>query len=129
MKVRYAELSPNQLWRNSDQVFMVKRWTLSRCSGNIWPYCVGRVAVGASGRSAMSGLADELRHLRRGRGVMAADLCERIGPKLRALAGIEAADSLEESRHRLILFLDGLAKVLPEDLSVAFGAGLALDPD
>jgi hypothetical protein len=77
----------------------------------------------------MSGLADELRHLRRGRGVMAADLCERIGPKLRALAGIEAADSLEESRHRLILFLDGLAKVLPQDLSVAFGAGLALDPD
>lgn len=38
--------------------------------------------------AALSSLGDELGRLRRGRGVMASNLRERIGPTLRALSGI-----------------------------------------
>lgn len=78
--------------------------------------------------SITNALAEELGRLRRGRGIMTADLHGRIGPTLRGLAGINTADSLEESRRRLALFLDDLAKDLPEDLKLAFSASLALDP-
>lgn len=58
---------------------------------------------------------------------MASDLCERVGPTLRALAGIDPAESQEETRRRLLAFLNELARNLPEDLRLAFSACLALD--
>jgi hypothetical protein len=75
----------------------------------------------------MGALGDELSRLRRGRGIMASDLPERVGPNLRALAGIDPAGSQEEARRKLLAFLDELAGNLPEDLRLAFSAALALD--
>jgi hypothetical protein len=75
----------------------------------------------------MGALGDELSRLRRGRGIMASDLRERVGPYLRALAGIDPAVSQEEARRKLLAFLDELARNLPEDLRLAFSAALALD--
>ena len=77
----------------------------------------------------MGALGDELSRLRRGRGIMASDLSERVGPNLRALAGIDPAGSQEEARRRLLAFLGELARNLPEDLRLAFSAALALDED
>ncbi len=77
----------------------------------------------------MGALADELSRLRRGRGIMASDLQERVGPTLRTMAGIDPAGSQEETRGRLLAFLDGLTRNLPEDLGLAFSAGLALHAD
>lgn len=77
----------------------------------------------------MGALGDELSRLRRGRGIMASDLRERLGPTLRALAGIDPAGSQEEARRRLLAFLDELAGNLPADLQLAFSAGLALHED
>jgi hypothetical protein len=77
----------------------------------------------------MGALADELSRLRRGRGIMAGDVRERVGPTLRALAGIDPAGSQEEARRRLLAFLDDLARRLPEDLGLALSASLALHED
>jgi hypothetical protein len=74
----------------------------------------------------MEQLEKELIRLRRGRGVMSADLQERLGPLLCTLAGIDAEESLLEARRRLIRVLDELAVGLPEDLRTAFAAALAL---
>lgn len=58
---------------------------------------------------------------------MASDLSERVGPALRAQAGIDDLDDNQhEVRRRLIELLDDLARGLPEDLSLALSAGLAL---
>lgn len=77
----------------------------------------------------MGPLGDELSHLRRGRGIMASDLRERVGPTLRTLAGIDPAGSQEEARRRLLTFLDELAGNLPDDLRLALSAALALHED
>jgi hypothetical protein len=77
----------------------------------------------------MGTLGDELSRLRRGRGIMASDLQERVGPTIRALASIDPAESQEEARRRLYAFLNKLAGNLPEDLRLAFSACLALDED
>jgi len=77
----------------------------------------------------VSTLGEELGRLRRGRGVMASDLRERIGPTLRALSGIDESDSQDEIRDRLISYLSYLAAKLPEDLGIALSAALALHED
>lgn len=74
----------------------------------------------------MEGLEKELSQLRRGRGVMSADLRERLGPTLRTLARIDSEASLLDARRQLIGFLDELAADLPDDLRTAFAAALAL---
>lgn len=78
---------------------------------------------------AVGTLGEELRRLRRGRGVMASDLRERLGPGLRAMAGIDADDDISDVRERLIAFLEELAVGLPEDLRTAFAAALAIRED
>lgn len=77
----------------------------------------------------MSTLSDELGRLRRGRGVMADDLRDRIGPTLRALSGIDESDSQDLVRVRLIAYLNDLTTRMPDDLRIALSAGLALDED
>jgi hypothetical protein len=72
-------------------------------------------------------LADELSRLRKGRGVMAGDLADRVGPALRAVAGIEHNADQNGIRRKLISFLDEAAREMPEDLRLALSAGLALD--
>jgi hypothetical protein len=74
-------------------------------------------------------LGEELGRLRRGRGVMAGDLPDRLGPALRGMAGIEAGGNADDVRKQLIGFLEELAAGLPEDLRTAFAAALALRED
>lgn len=71
-------------------------------------------------------LGDDLSHLRKGRGVMASDLLERVGPALKALSGIDDACTEAEARRRLIVFLNGLASELPPDLGLALATSLAV---
>lgn len=77
----------------------------------------------------MSTVGDELRHLRRGRGVLDTDLPGRIGPSLKSLSGIEDSDSPAEVRSKLIALVDELARDLTEDLRLALSAALAIHPD
>jgi hypothetical protein len=77
----------------------------------------------------MGALGDELSRLRRGRGIMACDVRERVGPTLQALAGIDPVESQEEARRKLLAFLQEMARNLPEDLGLALSAALALHED
>ena len=77
----------------------------------------------------MGALGDELGRLRRGRGVMAGDLTDRLGPTLCRMAGIEPVGHADDVRKRLIGLLEELAEALPEDLRTAFAASLALRED
>ncbi|MFC6087570.1 hypothetical protein [Sphaerisporangium aureirubrum] len=74
-------------------------------------------------------MADELGRLRRGRGVMAGDLEQRVGPSLRALSGIHSSDNLHDIRGKLVKFLSTVADDLPVDLGLSLAAGLALHED
>ena len=77
----------------------------------------------------MGALGEELGELRRGRGVMAENLPGRLGPVLYGMAGIEPGGNDDETRKRLVGFLEDLAAGLPEDLQTAFAAALALRED
>ncbi len=77
----------------------------------------------------MGALGDELSRLRHGRGIMAGDLGERLGPTLRAVAGIDPDGHPDDIRQRLTRFLEEQAISLPEDLRTAFAAALALRED
>jgi hypothetical protein len=60
---------------------------------------------------------------------MSSDLRERLGPTVRALAGIDPAGTLPDVRGQLSGFLEELAAGLPADLRTAFVAALALRDD
>jgi hypothetical protein len=64
-------------------------------------------------------LANELKTLRRGRGLQTPQLTGQIGPLLRALAGITPADSATVIREKLARRLRVLAEDLPADLRQA----------
>jgi hypothetical protein len=68
----------------------------------------------------------ELNELRRGRGLDATDLHQRIGPCLREACGIAEADSPAAARHKLVLRLTELCGRLPPDLRLAALAALGL---
>ncbi|SFW88054.1 hypothetical protein [Amycolatopsis australiensis] len=68
----------------------------------------------------------ELNELRRGRGLDAADLHQRIGPCLRASCGITAADQPSAARQKLVLRLTEVCGRLPSDLRLAALAALGL---
>jgi hypothetical protein len=74
-------------------------------------------------------LGEELSRLRHGRGIMAGDLRERLGPTLRAIAEIDPDGHPDDIRQRLTKFLEEQAVGLPEDLRTAFEAALALRED
>jgi hypothetical protein len=74
-------------------------------------------------------LGDELTRLKRGRGVMAVDLPDRLGPTLTGMAAAEPGGNADEVRNRLVGLLEDLADGLPEDLRVAFDAALAIRED
>jgi len=77
----------------------------------------------------MGTVGDELRHLRRGRGVLDPELPGRIGPSLKSLSGIGDSDSPTEARSKLIALVDELARDLADDLRLAMSAALAIHPD
>lgn len=68
----------------------------------------------------------ELNDLRRGRGVNAANLGIRIGPRLRATCAVEDTDSPAQIRRKVVSRLTALCAQLPEDLQLAATVALAL---
>ncbi|WP_410597142.1 hypothetical protein [Amycolatopsis sp. lyj-23] len=68
----------------------------------------------------------ELNELRRGRGLDAADLHQRIGPCLRAACAITEADQPAAARQKLVLRLTELCARLPPDLKLAALTALGL---
>ncbi|MEV4887797.1 hypothetical protein AB0K48_00200 [Nonomuraea sp. NPDC055795] len=102
---------------------MVKNWTA------LMAFCQNSAILSTGGGEVIMSVADELGRLQRGRGVMASDLLQRMGPTLRELTGISESDSQNEARVRLVKFLTDLANDLPPDLSDALSAGLALRND
>ncbi len=73
-------------------------------------------------------LLEELKALRKGRGVHASKLGEHVGPGLRELCGITAADSEESIRRKLTSRLGALVQTLPDDLGLAVQAAVGLHP-
>jgi hypothetical protein len=80
----------------------------------------------------MAGSADlfleELKTLRKGRGVLALKIGGQVGPALRAFCGIARAEASESVRAKVTDRLADLARTLPDDLELAVRAGLALHP-
>jgi hypothetical protein len=71
-------------------------------------------------------LTDELKRLRKGRGVHAANIAQRAGPALRRLCGIRPDDGAAAVRNRLMTTLRELAGRLPDDLHLALLVELGL---
>jgi hypothetical protein len=74
-------------------------------------------------------LANELKTLRKGRGLQAPKLADQVGPMLRELCGVGRTDSAAVIREKLSARLRNLADRLPEDLRQAVTIALALQPD
>ncbi len=68
----------------------------------------------------------ELNDLRRGRGLNAANLGSRIGPRLRSACAVDETDSAAEIRRKVVSRLTALCGQLPEDLRIAAAVALAL---
>lgn len=77
----------------------------------------------------MPGLRDELRRLRKGRGVLAPDVDTLAGNALRALCGISAQDPAPVIRQKLTTELSRLAETLQPDMRLAALVALAIHPD
>ncbi|WET78114.1 hypothetical protein P3102_29215 [Amycolatopsis sp. QT-25] len=74
-------------------------------------------------------LVRELKSLRKGRGVHAGRIGERIGPTLRVLCGVAEDDGPVTIREKLVARLTGLAEQLPEDMRLATVAAFGLTAD
>lgn len=74
-------------------------------------------------------LANELKTLRKGRGLQAPRLADQVGPMLRELAGIGPNENVATIREKLSRRLRILADSLPEDLRQVVTIALALRPD
>jgi hypothetical protein len=79
--------------------------------------------------SGSAELEDELKVLRRGRGLYAPKLAEQVGPRLRELCGIGGTENSAEIRERLTEWLRILVEELPKDLQQAVNVALALHAD
>lgn len=72
-------------------------------------------------------LAEEFRRLRRGRGLHAAGLAERLGPLLTELVDAPADAPDRELRRRLRVLIDQLTSGFPQDQRAAIMSALAAD--
>lgn len=72
---------------------------------------------------------NELKSLRKGRGLDTPDLATRTGPELRAVFGLLVTADSAQIRTRLTKSLAELAARLPDDLSFAVSTALALPED
>ncbi|HEX5115644.1 MAG TPA: hypothetical protein VFW65_10650 [Pseudonocardiaceae bacterium] len=79
--------------------------------------------------SGSAELENELKILRRGRGLYAPMLAEQVGPRLRELCGIGGTENSAEIRERLTDRLRILISGLPRDLQQAVNVALALHSD
>ncbi|MFD5830003.1 hypothetical protein [Lentzea sp. NPDC060358] len=74
-------------------------------------------------------LVRELKTLRKGRGVHAPRLLEKIGPALAASCGITGNDGSVTARQKLVTRLSELVEQLPEDLQLPARAAFGLAPE
>jgi hypothetical protein len=77
----------------------------------------------------MGELADELRTLRKGGGIHAAQIVDRAGPALRRRCAIRDDDSVADIRRKVASWLRGAIDGLPMDLREPMNAAFALDAD
>ena len=87
---------------------------------------VGTPANHREGSVDTADTVHELNDLRRGRGVNAANLGARIGPRLRAACSVDDTDSPAQIRRKVVARLSALCAQLPEDLHLAATVALAL---
>lgn len=71
-------------------------------------------------------LVRELKTLRKGRGVHAGRIVDKIGPALAAACGITGADGSVAAKQKLVTRLTELVEQLPEDLQLAARAAFGL---
>lgn len=74
-------------------------------------------------------LTNELKILRKGRGLQTPKLIEQVGPMLRQLCGIASTDGSAMVREKLTDRLRILSDQLPDDLRLTVMIALALQPD
>ncbi|MFI9006775.1 hypothetical protein ACIGNX_06020 [Actinosynnema sp. NPDC053489] len=78
--------------------------------------------------NAYADLVRELKSLRKGRGVLAGRIGDRVGPVLRATCGVTEGDAPGAIRRKVSARLAELAGRLPEDLRLATLAAFAIEP-
>jgi hypothetical protein len=78
---------------------------------------------------ALPDLVEELKTLRKGRGVFVSQIDERVGTGLRTVCAVTEEDSPAEIRRKVCTRLEHLARNLPADLRVAVMAAFAISPD
>jgi hypothetical protein len=78
---------------------------------------------------ALPDLVEELKTLRKGRGVFVSRIDERVGARLRMVCAVTEEDSPAEIRRKVCARLENLARNLPADLRVAVMAAFAIAPD
>jgi hypothetical protein len=76
----------------------------------------------------MANTFDELLEIPRGRGMLAGDIADRIGPGLRIACGVTASDTPASVRRKVAHHLVELCDRLPADLRISVLAALALHP-
>jgi hypothetical protein len=74
-------------------------------------------------------LVQELKTLRKGRGLQASKLAERVGPVLRTACSVSDGDGMVAIRAKVSGRLSELAEQLPEDLRLAALAAFAITPE
>ncbi|MGI5506323.1 hypothetical protein [Lentzea sp. CA-135723] len=77
----------------------------------------------------LTNLVSELKTLRKGRGVHAGRIVDRIGPSLAAACGITSADGSVAAKQKLVTRLTELVEQLPEEFQFATRAAFGLIPD
>ncbi|MGH3758909.1 hypothetical protein [Actinophytocola sp.] len=78
---------------------------------------------------ALADLVSELKTLRKGRGLLASHIGERIGSALRAVCDVRDDDGPAVIRQKVARRLENLAGDLPADLRMAVLAAFAIAPD
>jgi hypothetical protein len=73
-------------------------------------------------------MAKELQQLRRGHGVHAPDVMQRVGPLLGRVCGLDPAEPSGANRERLVQRIGATVPELPADLRLAVQAALGLPP-
>jgi len=77
----------------------------------------------------LADLVAELKMLRKGRGIFVSRIDERIGPSIREVCDVTAADGPVVIRQKITRWLENLVTELPNDLRVAVLAAFAICPD
>jgi len=74
-------------------------------------------------------MAEELKALRRGRGVHSDRIGQRLGPELRRMCSVADSDDDSDARDKVTGLLRTLADQLPVDLGLCFVAAFGLEAD